>query len=255
MASFDEVAPRVWVARYQPYDVNVSVLEGSAGLLVVDTGARESAAAVLEDLRRLSSRPVVAILNTHCHHDHVQGNALLRTEHDAPPVTAHEAAAELIEPRPERVLSSVTTIDLGDRAVEVVHPGRGHTDGDVVVLVGDAGVLLAGDLVEESGHPVFGPDSFPLDWPLSLDLVLSLLTPDTVVVPGHGAPIDMAFVEQQRAAIGVVAETIRDLAGRGVSVQEALADGQWPYPAEALVDAIERGYQHLPRAQRRLPLV
>ena len=54
------------------------------------------------------------------------------------------------------------------------------------------------------------------------------------MVPGHGAPVDRDFVEEQRNAIGIVAETIRDLAGRGVPVAEALAAAEWPYPREEL---------------------
>ena len=42
---------------------------------------------------------------------------------------AEEAAAAVVSP-PDRTFSSVTAIDLGDRVVELVHPGRGHTDGD-----------------------------------------------------------------------------------------------------------------------------
>ena len=150
-------------------------------------------------------------------------------------------------------------LDLGDRMVELIHPGRGHTAGDLVVRVPDADVLLAGDLVEESvvrqGVPGFGPDCYPLEWPLSLDIVLSLTTAASVVVPGHGAPVDREFVEEQRNSIGVVAETIRDLATRGVPLAEALETGQWPYPREELTDAVRRGYEHLPRSQKRLPLI
>ena len=56
MAVFAEVADRVWVARYEWWDVNVSVIEGEQGLLVVDTNASSRAArGVVADLRRLSS--------------------------------------------------------------------------------------------------------------------------------------------------------------------------------------------------------
>jgi glyoxylase-like metal-dependent hydrolase (beta-lactamase superfamily II) len=155
--------------------------------------------------------------------------------------------------------SSAAVLDLGDRMVELVHPGRGHTAGDLVVRVPDADVLLAGDLVEESvarhGVPGFGPDCFPLEWPLSLDIVLGLTTADSVVVPGHGAPVGREFVEDQRNTIGIVAETIRDLATRGVPLAEALESGQWPYPRDELADAVRRGYEHLPRSQKRLPLI
>ena len=147
------------------------------------------------------------------------------------------------------------SIDLGDRAVELVHPGRGHTGGDLVVRVDGADVLVAGDLVEESGMPAYGDDSYPMEWPVALDLVLDLVGAGTVVVPGHGAPVDRDFVQEQRSAIGVVAETIRDLAGRGVPVDQALDAAEWPYAREHLADAVRRGYEHLPRASKRLPLI
>jgi glyoxylase-like metal-dependent hydrolase (beta-lactamase superfamily II) len=272
----------VWVARYEWWDVNVSVIEGEAGLLVVDTHASSTAAReVIADLRRLSSRPVIGLVNTHDHFDHTFGNSAFREEYGEIPITAHEAAAETMvatgEQRKRRMaeegddraaevvetpivaadhsFSSVTPIDLGDRSVELVHPGRGHTAGDLVVRIDDADVLLAGDLVEESGMPAYGDDCFPLDWPHALDLTLELIGPDTVVVPGHGAPVDRDFVFEQRSSIGVVAQTIRDLAGRGVPIGQALEAEAWPYPREGLHEAVRRAYTQLPRDAKRLPLL
>ncbi len=74
-------------------------------------------------------------------------------------------------------------------------------------------------------------------------------------MPGHGAPVDRAFVEEQRNELGIVAETIRDLASRGVPVDQALEAGEWPWPREHLATAVQRGYEHLPRSQKRLPLI
>ena len=94
-----------------------------------------------------------------------------------------------------------------------------------------------------------------MDWPLTLDTVLGLSTASTVVVPGHGAVVDREFVEVQRNTIGIVAETIRDLATRGIAIDDALAAAEWPYPSDRLAQAVRRGYEHLPRSQKRLPLV
>ena len=103
--------------------------------------------------------------------------------------------------------------------------------------------------------PSYGEDCFPMEWPRSLDLALQLIGPGTVVVPGHGAPVDLDFVQEQRSSIGVVAETIRDLAGRGVPLAGALESAPWPYPALSLGDAVRRGYEQLPLSAKRLPLV
>ena len=286
---FIEVAHDIWVARYEWFDVNVSVIRGSGGLLVVDTHASSVAAReVVDDVRALGAGEVVAVVNTHEHFDHTFGNAVFRAAYGGIPVHAHEVAAERTVSSGERIkgvydepdnlddphrdevqateivaadttFSSAVALQLGDRQVELVHPGRGHTGGDLVVRVPDADVVLAGDLVEESmlrnAVPGFGADCYPMEWPLTLDVVLGLSSSRTVVVPGHGAPVDREFVEEQRNAIGVVAETIRDLATRGIPVDEALAGAEWPYPREELEHAVRRGYEHLPRSQKRLPLV
>ena len=283
MTGFREVADRVWVARQEWFDLNVCLVGGADGLLVVDTQASGRAArAIVDDVRALGVGPVTAVFNTHEHFDHTFGNGAFREAFGGVPIHAHEeAAARTIDagerikaryrrgstddPHSEEVLateivpadhtfSSVRVLELGDRQVELVHPGRGHSYGDAVVRIGDADVLLAGDLIEESAPPVYGVDSHPLAWPEALDVVLSLAGPDSVVVPGHGAVVDRDFVEEQRDAIAIVAQTIRDLAASGVPADRALAEGEWPFPREGLVNAVALGYAALPPAARGLPM-
>ncbi|WP_121256447.1 MBL fold metallo-hydrolase [Nocardioides ferulae] len=287
-SGFHEVADRIWVARYAWWDVNVTAIGGSDGLLVVDTHSSAAAARrVVDDVRGLGAGEVVALVNTHEHFDHVFGNGTFRAAYGDVPIHAHEVAAantvpsglrdreqlygDPADPHHDEVFateivpadhtfSSALALDLGDRFVELVHPGRGHTEGDLIVRVPDADVLLAGDLVEETATdgvavPGLGDDCFPMDWPLSLDVVLALTTDSSVVVPGHGAPVGRDFVEEQRGLLGVVAETIRDLASRGVQLDQALDAAEWPWPQEHLRKAVERGYAQLPRSQKRLPLV
>jgi glyoxylase-like metal-dependent hydrolase (beta-lactamase superfamily II) len=281
-ARFVEVADRVFVARYAEWDVNVGLVVGSAGVLVVDTRASErQGAEVLDDVRAVAPlAPVRWVVNTHAHFDHVLGN----TAFERATVWAHEAAAEEmpsaveriqrlcavdLEPDPDypeltpqvmrdvagsrlrlpdKTFSSVAAIDLGDRYVEMAYPGRGHTGGDLVLRVPDVDVLFAGDLVEQSGHPSYGSDCYPLDWPMSLDLVVGMLTEDSTIVPGHGTVVDRDFVQTQRADISDAAELIRSLATQRVPLDQALTEGAragWPFPADRLGDAVARGYAQL----------
>ncbi len=277
---FTEVADRVWVARHAWFDVNVSVVGGARGLVVVDTHASEVAARdVLDDVRRLGAGEVVAVVNTHEHFDHTFGNAVFRDAWPGLPIHAHEAAAARTVAAGERIkaeyadsddehaaevlatrilpadqtFSSAQVLDLGDRSLELVHPGPAHSPGGLVLRVPDADVVLAGDLVEESAPPAYGVDCHPLEWPRALDLVLQLIGESTVVVPGHGAPVDRGFVFDQRSEIGMVARTIGDLAARGVPVSQALDAAEWPFPKEGLRHAVTRGYEQLPRGARQLP--
>lgn len=259
MPAFTEVADRVWVRRVPSYDVNLVVVGGERGLVVVDTLASSAEArAAIAAIGDLGAGRVVAVVNTHDHFDHVLGNGTFRDHYDGIPVHATEEAAARTDPAAppaETTFASAAVIDLGDRQLELVHLGRGHTAGDLVVRVPDADVLLAGDLVEESAPPALGRDSYPLDWPATLDLALGMTTSRTVVVPGHGKVVDRRFVEDQCDELRTVAETIRDLATRGVPEADALASAEWPYPADALHHAIPRGYAQVPRTPRQLPLV
>lgn len=280
MPDFLEVAPRVWVAHYDWMHVNITLIGGDDGLVMVDThGSERQARIVADDVRRLGAGPLTALVNTHDHWDHWYGNDVFLKEYGDVPVHATEFALDRMvaaggshdahladHPRADEILgttlrpatkgfSSAIALDLGNRAVELIHPGRGHTAGDLVVRVPDADVMVGGDLVEESDKPFIGDDSYPLEWPLTLDLMLGLMTPSTVVVPGHGQLVDRDYVQEQRTEIGIIAETIRDLASRGVPVSQALEQGEWPWDPKLLTSAVRLGYEHLPRAQKRLPLV
>lgn len=275
-----EVADRVWVARYEWADVNVTAIGSARGLVVVDThGSTAAGRAVLSDLDRLGEGRVVHVVNSHWHWDHTFGNAAFREAVSDLPIHAHEETATLLDEQgehekrqflelpgdphgpevaatdivlPDSTFVDADVLDLGDRMLELAFHGRGHTAGDVVVRVADADVLVAGDLVEESAKPWIGLDSWPLEWPGTLDEVLESTTERTVVVPGHGRPVDRAFVRVQRDELAQIAETVRVLAGSGVPRDRALLDGDWPWEAdERIRNALTRGFEVLsPEAAR-----
>ncbi len=273
MVAFTEIADRVWVARYDWADVNITAIGSERGLVVVDThGSAAAGRNVLEDLDRLGAGSVVHVVNSHWHWDHTFGNAAFREGTRGAPIHAHEEAANwladkgehmkrLIESRddahgaevaateiviPDETFADARTLDLGDRAVELVFPGRGHTSGDIVLRIMDVDVLVAGDLIEESAKPWIGMDSWPLEWPTTLDNVLRLTTDETLTVPGHGVVVDRTFVRMQRDEISQIVKTVEALAGLGVPVDDALAEGEWPWEADARIqNAVRRGYQAL----------
>ncbi|HEY6740302.1 MAG TPA: MBL fold metallo-hydrolase, partial [Actinopolymorphaceae bacterium] len=250
-----EVGDGCFAGRYEPFDVGVGVVIGDDGLLVVDTRASTRQGRTLrDDIRRLSTLPVRAVVDTHWHFDHCFGNGAF----EGVPVYGHASVPRTLADRaektragladepggeeyaetevvpPDTTFQTVRSVVLGDRVVELVHPGRGHTDGDIVVLVPDADVLYAGDLIEESGPPAYGDDSYPLDWPATLEILSGLLTPRTAVVPGHGKVVDQMYVLSQRGDLSRVAATVQRLWSEGVREEAVLDSGTWPFPVESL---------------------
>lgn len=268
---FTEVGDRVYVLRYPVLDVNVTLVVGDDAALLVDTlSTPHQAAELAAAARAVTSRPW-SVINTHHHFDHCFGNATLAG--DPPrPVYAHEATVRLLRDEAERVreqayremlptrpelaaeladvpilapdqsVTSATTVELGGRRVELRHLGRGHTAGDLVVQVPDADVLIAGDLVEEGAPPSF-EDSYPIEWPETLAQLLRMTGPGTVVVPGHGALVDEAYVRAQHADLVRLAWWIREGHCDGVP-PERIAD-RAPYGREVALTAVRRGYAEL----------
>jgi glyoxylase-like metal-dependent hydrolase (beta-lactamase superfamily II) len=273
MPDFSEVADRVWVARYEWADANVTAISGGRGLVVVDThGSTVAGRIVLDDLGRLGVGRVAHVVNSHWHWDHTFGNAAFREAIRDVPIHAHEEAALWLTERsdrikqlyadstddhrdeiaatevviPDQTFSDMHVVDLGDRIIELVFLGRGHTSGDIVVRVPDADVVIVGDLVEESAKPWIGMDSWPLEWPATLDVLLELVTERTLVIPGHGIAVDRTYVQTQRDEISEIVEMVRNLASLGVPTERAAAEGQWPWEVDDRIhNAVTRGYEAL----------
>ncbi len=212
------VATGVFRAVAEPDSVNLGLVVGTDGALLVDTGSSPGhGRAVRASLAAVTERPLVAAVVTHWHYDHAFGLAafadLPTIGHESvrarlgSPEAAAEASALGVDPAdligPNREIVVATAVDLGDRRVEIAHLGRGHTDGDLVVVVADADVVFAGDLIESAGPPSSGPDSVPGEWAGTLDGLIGLMTAKTIAVPGHGEPVGREFVFEQRGRIAM----------------------------------------------------
>jgi glyoxylase-like metal-dependent hydrolase (beta-lactamase superfamily II) len=274
-APWQEVGERCYRRRYESYDLNIGVVQGSDGLLLIDTRCHDrEAGELLDELRVFGTKPIRWVVNTHWHFDHTFGNAavaraagprveiwghrvmrdeLLRWSDEAktkwsaerPEWTDDFAALEIVAP--DHLVDDVAVVDLGDRAVRMQHFGPAHTGGDLVMFVDDASVVFAGDLIEEGAPPSFGDDCHPFGWPVCNAAMLEQIEPDAIVVPGHGDVVDHDFAERQLADLAVLAELIREFRGAGVDVADAIDAGlgRWPFPEAALVHAVERGYAAL----------
>jgi glyoxylase-like metal-dependent hydrolase (beta-lactamase superfamily II) len=281
MAAWEEVAADVFRRRYQPHDVSVCAVRGAGGLLVCDTrSSHRQADEIRADLRELGTLPVGWVVNTHAHFDHTFGNARFGPASDiGAPIYGHErvpahldayerpmlagliAAGE--EPADEWREIAITpptvlvgediTLDLGGTAAELRYLGRGHTDNDLLVHLPSSGVWLTGDLVEESGPPVYGSGSFPLDWPATIARLRAALAEGDVLVPGHGAVVDAAFLAAEHEQLAAAAALITELHAAGVPEQDAVqrAGDRWPFPeglpGGGMAAAVRDGYAALAR--------
>src|SRR4029078_11472779 len=98
--------------------------------------------------------------------------------------------------------------------------------------------MFAGDLLEGGAVPSFG-DSYPLEWPATVDRLLPLV--ERIAVPGHGDPGGRDWVVEQAAALHAVADLGRRVAVGDLGLEDALASNPCPaFPADKVRRPIRR---------------
>lgn len=249
LGEFEPIADRVHVAVAEPASVNIGLVVGDTGALVIDTGSspeqgraiRAAAQAVAGDV------PLSHVVVTHAHYDHFYGlaafadletighrglAALLAAERPPAGELASFGMTDADVVAPRRTFGLATTIDLGGCHVELVHFGRGHTDHDVTVVVASRGVAFFGDLLETSAPPSAGPDAWPDQWPRTLDGTLGVLRRGFLVVPGHGPVTDREAAFMQRAELHWHQDKAVELYDAGAGPTGAWQPEGWPWPQE-----------------------
>ncbi|MEV6240421.1 MBL fold metallo-hydrolase [Lentzea sp. NPDC051838] len=210
-----EVAPDVLVIPNKGVGLvpNIGVIGGSDAVLVVDTGlGLENASAVREFAVEVARGRRIHLTTTHFHPEHAFGASAFTGSYVVNRAQSLDlqrkgvgylemfrgfggAVAKRLDsvsvPEPDVVFDGVHTLDLGGRSVVLRPTGRGHTLGDQVIEVPDAGVLFTGDLAETGQFAIF-PWFPPHDTDVSgvawIDVMDTLIArAPQVVVPGHGA--------------------------------------------------------------------
>lgn len=222
-------------------DGNSIVFEGTDGLVVVDTGRHHGHTERILRLARERQEPIVAIVNTHWHLDHTGGNVLLRRAFPDIEVIATDAVVEarssfLLRYRaqletmlaaasgedgkeadlraeialidegdsllPTHTASSPQVRRIGGRELDLRVTRHAATASDIWMRDASSGIVLAGDLVTLPA-PFF--DTADAEgWKDALEQIAG--TRFTVLVPGHGAPMNRVEFERYRLAFASLLE-------------------------------------------------
>jgi glyoxylase-like metal-dependent hydrolase (beta-lactamase superfamily II) len=178
---------------------NAGFVIGDDCVTVVDTFQKaEAATELLAAIRARTELPVRFVVNTHYHLDHVAGNGVFREAGavilaqrnenlkwwgDAVPDAARKLVESLV--LPGLTYDAGVDLHLGERRL-AVRSLPGHTGGDSIVVVPDAGVVFCGDLFWN--HTL--PNTIDADtqaWVATVDELVAD-HPDATFLPGHGEP-------------------------------------------------------------------
>ncbi len=201
---------------------NVGVLRTGEGSIVVDTMTFALQGREIRDRAEDLAGPVRAIVNTHYHLDHTHGNpafasglkvvSTARTRAYLDALDAEYWSGAAAGTLPNETFDTEHTLTLGGKTLRLLHLGRGHTDGDLVVHFVEDRVVHTGDLFFNGRYPNIDLEAggSVQEWSATIDRILELDFDQ--VIPGHGPVTDAAGLRefqhfmQQLAAVGRNAE-------------------------------------------------
>ena len=229
-------------------------------VLVIDANFPWGAREILPEIKRTTNKPVRFVFNTHYHADHSFGNGIFM-DAGATIVCSRECGAEsrrkgetdwrnqvinrgqrpnasendravMEETRanqyrlehPSLLFEDRMVFEDGERRVELVRVGPGHTIGDAVAYLPNEKILATGDLCVNwtSGNNVGDPDADPENWVRILERLANWDV--KIVVPGHGALGTTGALRGQGAYLADILTQVRAGIRMGKSADQLAAE-------------------------------
>lgn len=197
------------------------------GVLVADgQGDVEETERLLEEIAAVTDRPVTHLVIASDHGDHTGGNAAFS---ESVEVYAHPAAARALSEdgapalTPDHLVSGRERLVLGEREIEILFLGRGHTAGDLAVHLPQEKILFMSEAYLDRVFPLM-ITAYPSDWVETLRLAEAMDV--ETYVAGHGVRGSIQYEQEDlvayRQAVEQVIAEVRRLRDSGLSLDDAV---------------------------------
>jgi cyclase len=233
---------------------NMAVQTGKDGVILIDSSFATAVPHIREAIASVSSGAPHALINTHWHVDHVDGNEGMHAAGYV--VVAHEKTKErMSKPAemkllhlslpayPAGALPTVTfadtmTHDHNGDTIERVHYEPAHTDTDIYVHFHNADVLHVGDIFFNTMYPFIdeGSGGSIGGTIAAAEKSLPLAGDKTKIIPGHGPLGNKADLKNYVDMLSAVRDKVAALKKSGANEQEVIAkkptadlDAQWAH--------------------------
>jgi glyoxylase-like metal-dependent hydrolase (beta-lactamase superfamily II) len=245
---------------------NVLALASSDGVVLVDSGAADSARAVKASL---AGAKVRTLFNTHYHADQTGGNALFGK--DGATIHAHTITRQWLSTdfyvpsedrwvkalpevgRPTRTFREKGQMTAGAEHIDYGYLLEAHTRGDIYVFFRDSNVLAVGDVASPQRDPAL--DWFSGGWlggrVDAMDDLLALANDQTQIVPAYGAVMTRAQLQAERDMMLQLFDRTTKLTDQGRSAKDMLEAGvmndvkrQFADPYRFLYDVAKGHWAH-----------
>ena len=169
----------------------------SDGVIATDPvayGRPNGARVYVDEIRKLTDKPIRHLVYSHHHYDHIAGGQAFKEA--GAKIVAHRRALERLAvlkdpftPLPDETVGAQHTIRLGDTVLELRHVGLNHSDSTLVMRLPKERLLFVVDLLPVGQVPGRGMIAFhPLEAEESLRQIVAMAWDR--LIPGHPGPGD-----------------------------------------------------------------
>ena len=238
---------------------NIVVSAGDDGVFIIDDQYAPLTWRVIDAIETISDKPIRYIMNTHFHMDHTGGNENLGKKGSI--IIAHDnvrtrirdggsikAYGVTMEPQLNEAMPVITfnenmSLYFNGNEAHAMHVEHAHTDGDSIISLPEANIVIMGDVFFNSGFPfIVVENGGSIDGVIAaVHKALDTLIEDaTIVVPGHGVVTDKARLQEYVAMLESTRKIIAGLKASGKTAEEMIAErsladfeGEWGARGEA----------------------
>jgi cyclase len=216
---------------------NTAAFITDKGVVLVDTKLANWGERIMEKVKSVTDKPVTTIINTHTHGDHVGSNEYFAASVE---VVAHEntkANMERMEAvkakpqaMPDRTFKDRVTVGSGRDRIELHYFGRGHTNGDALVVFPELRTMHAGDLFPGKQVPFMDNNNggSGLEYPQTLAKAAKGIRNVETVIPGHSAVTDWAAFVEFGDFVRTWVSSVEASGKAGKTADQAAADVKLP---------------------------
>ena len=188
---------------------NTTVFIADSGVVLIDTKYGGYGKAILDQIKSVTSKPIITIINTHTHADHTGGNSEFpRTVEFVAHENTKTNMARMNEFKganiaflPAKTFRTTMSLLSGQDRIDLDYFGPGHTNGDTVIVIPALRTVVMGDLFARKWAPLVDSENggSVTAFPQTLSKAVSAIRDVDTVITGHssttfGSGVSVSFV-------------------------------------------------------------